>query len=209
MRQFELKLHNILQTLIKTNYVLSIIQFGSSIRRKTDNDIDLAIILKGETYNKLFKKLGKFNIEGFDISVIKEEELKNLKQFKFGSHGLHFAKSLKNGKILYGPNPFLKINLNRFEIKKSIINRLYDYIYNVRKEFFSKNINISIKQRWPKFLRLCLYLINDNLIYPDVLDLNTKQVNKFLKQNGIRLPKNLLLAYETIWEKVLKKEQII
>ena len=209
MKNNQKELSILLKEIIATNCVLSIIQFGSSIRHKTDSDIDLAIILKKGVFNNFFGKFSNRSLKEFDISAIKAEEIENLKKFKFGNHGLHFAESLRIGKVLYGTNPFLKIRPNRTEIEQSITNRLYDYIYDVRKAIFSKRINSNISKRWPKFLRLCLYLLNSNLKYPDVLDLNTKKINKILKQNKISLPKNLLLAHEVLWEKVLKKEKII
>lgn len=153
-----LKISKILNNLIETGCVISIIQFGSSIRKNKYKDIDLAVIVKQNYYSEFIKKIYGKSFTGFDISAIKEEEIKKPNKFKFGNHGAHFAYSLKNGKVLYGENFFSKFLINEKQIKNSILTRLYDYMYDVRKSVFKNKTQKSIKERWPKFLRLSLYL---------------------------------------------------
>ena len=117
-----------LKKLIKEGAILSIIQFGSSTRKKKFNDIDLGIIIKKGYYEHLLNSVFDKSFPKYDISFIKEEEIKNLRKFKFGNQGMHFAQSLKNGNVLYGKNPFENINISKAEIDNSIITRLYDYI---------------------------------------------------------------------------------
>ena len=202
---------------VKKGVVLSVIHFGSSLRKSQFQDIDLAVIIKRDSYEKFLETIYEEKFNGFDISLIKEEEIQGPEKFRFGGHGAHFLYSLIQGKTLYGKNPFLKFRNLKFEnqIKKSIISRLYDYIEDVRRAVFRGKINKNIRRRWPKFLRLSLYLLDNNLRYPEVLSLDKNEVKKYLRKHNIGIdmvsknlknPKNLLISYETVWERVLKKE---
>lgn len=83
-------------------------------------------------------------------------------------------------------------------------------MYDVRKTIFKGEIQKSIKERWSKFLRLSLYLLDSNLKYPQVLDMTKNDLIPYLKKHKLVLPKNnLILAHEIIWEKVLIKNKII
>lgn len=120
-----LKISKIINNLIETGCVISIIQFGSSIRKNKYKDIDLAVIVKQNYYSEFIKKIYGKSFTGFDISAIKEEEIKKPNKFKFGNHGARFAYSLKNGKVLYGENFFSKFLINEKQIKNSVFTRLY------------------------------------------------------------------------------------
>ncbi len=191
-------------------YIISVIQFGSSIRRNNCHDIDLAVVVKRGNYKKFLDKMYGRNFHDFDISLIKEEEIQGPGKFKFGGHGCHFLYSLIKGKTLYGANPFDKFKVNNSQIKKSALDRMYDYIEDVRRAVFVGKVKKSIKKRWPKFIRLSLYLLDSSLKYPDVLDLNNKEVKYYLEKNKINcMPDNLLNAYEDIWDRVLRKYKLI
>lgn len=120
-----LRIPKILNDLISSDYIISVIQFGSSIRKNNYKDIDIAVIVKQNCYKKFIKQIYGKKFIGLDISVIKEEEIKKPNKFKFGNHGAHFSYSLKNGKVLYGDNLFIKFLINEKQIKNSIITRLY------------------------------------------------------------------------------------
>ncbi|MCD6500725.1 hypothetical protein J7K42_01760 [bacterium] len=214
-KRLEIKLPKSLQTSIRDGYIISIIQFGSSLRRVNYHDIDLAIVVKSGCYEKFVRKIYGKNFNGFDISLIKEEEVQGAKKFRFGSHGAHFLYSLINGKVLYGINPFRKYRVTKRQIKDSIIPPLYNYIEDVRRAIFEGKIKKSIKQRWPKFLRLSLYLIDPDLKYFEALNLREHKLKIYLNKYQIKVniqpkrPENLLIAYETIWEEVLKKYKLL
>jgi len=210
MKQPLLRLPACLQDAIDLGYVVGVIQFGSSLRKEAFRDIDLAVILRRNSYARFLRKVYGKKFLGLDISLIREEELRRPKQFRFGSHGLHFAKALQQGKLLYGTNPFSELRISEKEIKRSIILRLYDYMYDVRRAVFAGRIQASIIKRWPKFVRLALYLLNPSLEYPAVLHLKDDTVVRLLMREELRLPaRNLLLAHEMLWEKVLQKYDLI
>ncbi len=216
----KVKIPKPLRRAIRSGLVLSIIQFGSSLRRSKYQDIDLAVIIKREAYKEFLNIVYGENFQEFDISLIKEEEIENPDKFRFGGHGAHFLFSLTRGKILYGEKNFLeKFKVNNFDkkIKHSIFLRLFDYVEDVRRAVFLNISNDNIKRRWPKFLRLSLYLLekNNNLKYPDLLDIKEEEIKKHLKRHNINIyhknlqdHKNLLISYEEIWEKVLKKQNL-
>lgn len=206
-----------LKNSIKKGLVSSVIQFGSSLRGPNYKDIDLGIILKKGCYEEFSDTVYRTNFQNFDISLIEEEEIQNTKKFRFGKHGLHFLFSLINGKTLFGKNPFKKLKVSESEIKKSIFLSLFIYIEDTRRAIFLNVIDIKIKKRWPKFLRLCLYLLNDELKYPNVLRMTDNRVKSYLKQynfnidlasKNFKTSKNWLIAYDTIWNEVLKQVKI-
>lgn len=204
-----MRVPRVIENCVKNGYIIGIIQFGSSTRRTSYKDIDLAIIVRKGHYFQLFHEIAGKKIKGFDISLIKEEEIRSPQTFRFGGHGLHFAESMKQGIVLFGINPFIRVKIKESLIQKSVIERLYDYIYDVRKAVFKAQISKDILRRWPKFLRLSLYLLSGKLRYPEVVDINQKKINYYLKQLKITLPKNILLAYEVLWEKILNKYKLL
>jgi len=215
-----IKLPRTLKKAIKKGLILSIIQFGSSLRTSKYQDVDLAVVVKKGFLENFLEIVYGEKFQGFDISLIKEEEIQGPEKFRFGGHGAHFLLSLIQGKTLYGKNPFLKFKNLKFQkqIRKSILSRLFDYIEDIRRAVFLGKINRNIRRRWPKFLRLSLYLLENNLKYPEVLSLNKNEVKKYLQKYNIDInitskslknPKKLLISYETIWEKVLKREKLI
>jgi len=202
-----------LKKAIEKGYVLSVIQFGSSLKGSEYQDIDLAIVVKKGCYKDFLNSVYGKNFKGFDISLIKEEEVQGPGKFRFGKHGEHFLFSLINGKTIYGKNPFKKFKVSISHIKKSVFLSLCVYLEDTRRAVFLGKINKSIKRRWPKFLKLSLYLLNDELKYPDVLRLDNSKIKEKLKKYQLPLSlssknfkrqKDWIIAYETIWEKVLK-----
>jgi hypothetical protein len=156
------------------------------------------------------------DFRGFDISFIKEEEIQGPERFRFGKHGAHFLFSLINGKTVYGKNPFKRFKVSISQIKDSIFLSLFIYIEDIRKAVSLGKINKNIRRRWPKFLRLCLYLLDNKLKYPDVLRINRNEIKQQLKRQKLPLilisrncknPKNLIIVYETIWERILKSKK--
>lgn len=165
----KIKLPPALNVAIKKGYVLSIIQFGSSLRNPEYQDIDLGVVIKKACYRNFLDTIYGEDFQSFDISLIKEGEIQGPKKFRFGKHGAHFLFSLISGKILYGKNIFKKFKVSTVQIKKSVFLSLFIYMEDIRRAIFSGRINKNIKRRWPKFLRLCLYLLNSKLKYPNVL----------------------------------------
>src|SRR3989344_3289775 len=78
--------------------ILSIVKFGSSIHISNPGDIDLCIVTKnGVFFEFLAEKPFTLVPENVDISLMREEEIKNTSSFRFGSHGVHLLCSLQDG----------------------------------------------------------------------------------------------------------------
>lgn len=189
-------------------WILGVVQFGSSLYLKESQDIDIAIIIRVGCYEKLVKRINNNEFKGFDVSLIKEEELADWKKFRFGSHGIHLIPPLKSGLTLLGANPFLKApNFKKSLIKKSIIIRLADYIYIVRKSVFNSKLKNQVKSRWDKFARLAIFLLDDEIKFPDVLKLRNNEIAFLLRKNKLNSDidsKNLVVSYEKLWQKIIK-----
>lgn len=198
---------HLLKSPIENNFVLSIIQFGSSLYKRSYNDIDLAVIIKNNTYEDFRKSIVPQKGSIFDIALIKEKEAILTNEFRWGSHGVHMLKSMSLGKAIFGDNIFRNINISELQIKRSIKSRLYDYMEDVRRSVFKKNIDRNIIRRWKKFLRLSLYLLDTKLVYPNILYVDHKMLNPYINRYKINIRNdNLLCSYESLWEIVLDKE---
>lgn len=191
---------------IQKGLISSIIQFGSSLRTETYDDIDLAVVVRRGRYANFLRETYGKTFPGLDISIIREEEVVGPRKFRFGGHGAHFLYSLIHGKILYGENPFRQFRVNKSQIESSILLRLYNYMEDVRRSVVRRKIKSSIKKRWPKFIRLTLYLLDSNLKYPEVLELPDSKIPPLLRKHKIILnKKGILLNYELLWQRVLNK----
>jgi hypothetical protein len=192
---------------LKRGYILSIVQFGSSLRSSRPRDIDLAVVVKKGCYGAFLKSVGRTE-KNLDIALIKEEETNDLQNFRWGNHGAHMVRSMGLGKALYGKNIFQHVPVSRRQLVDSIRSRLYGYIEEVRRAAFTTRVDPEIRRRWPKFLRLALFLIDADLSYPAVLGLTDAEVRTILKKHRIPLnTRDIRIGHETLWEQVLKKNE--
>ena len=198
------------ETSIHKNHIAAIIQFGSSLRRESHRDLDVAVVVRRGLYEKFLQEPRRRRLGQLDISVIREEEVLSSRKFRFGGHGAHFLYSLIHGRTLYGTNPFKRFKVIESQIRRSVLLRLYDYIEDVRRAVVQGNIRRSIRKRWQKFLRLSLFLLDSKLHYFEALDLSDNAVYVLLKRKKIILnEKNLLLDYEILWQRVLRRYKFI
>lgn len=189
------------------SHVLSIVRFGSSIYSEHYGDLDLCVVVKQNEFYQFLSEIRKLKLPTlFDISLIREEELATT-PFRFGSHGPHLLLSLKAGRACYGENLFLSLpDPDELLVRESILDRLYDYVYEVRKlEVTGQNSSLSLEKRWGKFKRLALYLLTSNYTFPEVLSLPENEVIQSMKVAGIDYEKDFSPSnFEHIWEKILK-----
>lgn len=189
--------------------ILSIVQFGSSIHASNPGDIDLCIVIKkGAFFEFLAGEPFALVPKNIDISLIREEEIKDTSSFRFGSHGVHLLRSLQDGVAVYGENIFLKMPVPTTAlVKASILDRLHDYLYEVRKlETSRKKVKYDLKKRWPKFQRLALFLLDtrDEITFPGVLRVKDSVVEEQFKKYGLRYQHEFTtIGFEHIWETIL------
>lgn len=189
--------------------ILSIVQFGSSIHTPNPGDIDLCIVTKsGAFFEFLAGKPFALVPENIDISLVREEEVGSTSSFRFGSHGIHLLRPLQDGVVLYGENFFLKMPIpTTAQVKASILDRLYDYLYEVRKlETSRKEVEYGLKKRWPKFQRLALFLLDTRgeITFPEVLIIQDSVVEERFKKYGLQYQREFTtIGFEHIWETIL------
>lgn len=191
--------------------VLSIVQFGSSLYSENPGDIDLCVVTKKGCFFDLLAEKSFTQIPpNIDISLLKEEELKGTDFFRFGSHGVHLLVSLREGKAICGENIFLELSPpSEKAVKESILDRLYDYLYEVRKLETLKDMdNSTVLKRWPKFNRLALFLLDTTgeLTFPAVLSISKSELEKRLSEYGLQYQDEFTaVGFEHIWETILAK----
>lgn len=189
--------------------ILSIVQFGSSIYTSNPGDIDLCIVTKnGDFFEFLAGEPFALVPKNIDISLVREEEIEDASSFRFGSHGVHLLCSLQDGVALYGENVFLKMPAPTTTlVKTSILDRLYDYLYEVRKlETSRKEVEYNLKKRWPKFQRLTLFLLDTRgeITFPAVLITKDSVVEEQFKKYGLQYQREFTtVGFENIWETIL------
>lgn len=191
--------------------ILSIVQFGSSLYSEEPGDIDLCVVTKkGYFFDLLAEKSFTLISPNIDISLLREEELRESDFFRFGSHGIHLLVSLREGKAIHGENIFLELHApSEKAVKESILDRLYDYLYEVRKlETLNDMDNLTILKRWPKFNRLALFLLDTTgeLTFPAVLSISKSELEKRLSEYGLQYRDEFTaVGFEHIWETILAK----
>jgi hypothetical protein len=191
--------------------ILSIVQFGSSVHISNPKDIDLCIVTKKDAFfdflaDEPFSAIPK----NIDVSLVREEEINDLNSFRFGSHGVHLLCSLQDGVALCGENIFLKMPTPPVPlVKLSILDRLYDYHYEVRKlETSRKDVEYGLKKRWAKFQRLSLFLLDTTgeITFPAVLMIPDLVVKEQFAKYALEYQYEFTtVGFEHIWEKILVK----
>ena len=185
-------------------------QFGSSLHTDNPGDIDLCVITKkGTFFDFLAGKPFMLIPKNIDISLVREEEIGDSNQFRFGSHGIHLLCSLQDGTALYGENVFLKMPIPPVKlVRASIFDRLYDYLYEVRKLEISrkKEVEHSLKKRWSKFQRLALFLLDTKgeITFPSVLTVSDSTVKEQFERYGLQYQREFtIIGFEHVWETIL------
>lgn len=186
-----------------------IVQFGSTLYDQDPADIDLCVVTRpGMFYEFVDSDVNKRIPACVDISLLRCEEVSPKQHFRFGSHGVHLLVPLKSGRCLYGKNPFVEYPMpSAGEVRRSILDRLYDYQYEVRKlETSAMNHSAAMGKRWQKFLRLALYLLGNELDpnYTKALELSDDEVHHQFLERDLEVSAAFnILSFEQVWERVI------
>lgn len=207
MKKISINLPTVLKQAYDANFLYGVILFGSSIYKSNPKDIDLAIITKTGNFEKFLKLISTDNsLSDYDISLIKQEEIGLNKKFYFGGHGQYLVESFKHGITLLGKNPFFDFPKNEVtEIKKSIFNRMREYIYVLRKSYFDKQAEKKFISRYDKMLSLSAYLLLKGFSYPKVLTFNQDLIKTKLKKRGYLMFADKKRNIEKIWIDINKQ----
>ncbi|HRH55612.1 MAG TPA: hypothetical protein PK609_01980 [Candidatus Paceibacterota bacterium] len=189
--------------------IASVVQFGSSLHSEAHGDIDLCVVIRSGEFYEFVNAIQSISLpEQWDISLLRNEEL-GVAPFRYGSHGQHLLLSIKQGRLVYGEDLFSRLpDPDEESVRFSILERLYDYLYEVRKLAVSGDnmVPASLKKRWGKFQRLALYLLTDNHSFPGVLSLAETEMISALAKIGIDYRSSFSIeGFELIWEKIQKR----
>jgi hypothetical protein len=202
------KLPRILAKAYDVKIILSVILFGSSLHNSsTSNDVDIAVITRRGRFDDFVKLLSKDDsLKNYDVSLIKREEIDYTKKFKFGGHGEYLVESLRDGEILIGKNFFTKFPPTKIKnIKTSIVDRMREYIYVLRKSYFDKNAENKFFLRYNKMMKLSAFLLIDNYIYPQILNKDIIDIEKDLIKHGFIITENKKKNIEDLWTKIIEQ----
>ncbi len=207
MTKFFVNIPPILKQAYNDELLHGVILFGSSTYKSKPNDIDLAIITSTGSFENFISLLSTNNsLSTYDISLIKQEEINPNKEFFFGGHGQYLVESLRQGIVLFGKNPFKDFAKNKvFDIKKSIINRMREYIYILRKSYFDKQAEKKFISRYDKMVLLSAFLLLKGFSYPKVLTLNQDYIETKLKKKGYLMFDDKKKNIEKIWADINKQ----
>lgn len=182
--------------------LVGVVQFGSSLYAAEPNDIDLAVVTRAGAFDEALAALRSERLSPrFDISLIQEEEVA-AEPFRFGSHGPHLVLSLKEGRALLGTNPFAALrDPSPDEVLASVRDRLGDYIYAVRKSYFSPNASDTegIRRRYGKIIRLATLFLCRGRSFPAVLRQSAAEAEAALAAVGIPFVGDQRATIETLW----------
>ena len=164
------------------NNLNCIIIFGSLINIPSltlNKDIDLCIVLNNRDENSILK-LRTFINEHFiqpDITVYFLDELNGKLPFRDIGNGIFALEYFATGKTIFGTNIFIELltKASKEEFKKSLLDKIFDYILRIRKKHILENTTEERTRHINKYL---VRLIVDILVYFDYETLTNLQYSK-------------------------------
>lgn len=171
--------------------LICILLIGSVQRNDINpfSDVDLIIVIN----QLLIKKMAKLRmmIRNKNILldmpfVVLEEIPRDPNKFRIGAHGCYYLELvLKNAKPIFGKNVFLNWDRPSLDnLHNSILEKIVQYIFEIRRIFLESNRPISIEQNHKINVRL-LKVIKDILLIIGAVDINTSNgiiVRQFFKE---------------------------
>lgn len=210
--------------------LVSILLYGSSVNKVGFFDIDILIILN-EKNNVLLdtakiRTICASHLVSLDLQLIYSEELTAPNYFSLGASGPFFIFILKDARILYGENPFLRLSPNDETVIFSLIHRIQGYVFKARQESmgmerFEKDQNPNYHQKHVQRTILDIALLFEEV---DLLSEACEVFNKYLpdslsKQQQKQLVTheatgkdhiaNYLALYETLYQAALKAKRLL
>lgn len=208
---FKKPLPDKINILYSEGFLVGVIQFGSSVFKEHPGDIDLALVLKPEKLNEFITRVNQLGHldDVYDISLILSEETSNKNNFNFGGHGSYLIESFRKGKTLIGKNPFLGFPLVPIEkIKNDIVERMREYMYIVRKSYFTDKVAQKLESRYEKSLKLFYYLLVGKDNFPEVLMLPLDECLQVLKEKSFlsdNRSQDKREIMESLWKETMKQ----
>lgn len=156
-----------------------VIVFGSLINIPSltrNKDIDICIVIKDRNKDILLN-IREYLSEYFDkpdITVYYLDELNGRLPFRDIGNGIFALEYLATGRTIYGENIFIQLltKASKEEFKKSILDKIFDYILRIRKAHILIN---SPGERIQYINKYVIRLLIDILVYFDYETLTNLQ----------------------------------
>ena len=182
---------------------MGVVLFGSSVYEVNPHDIDIAIITMPGRFDDFTDfVLGNTSLSKYDISLIAAEELRYPK-FYFGGHGQHLVESLRGGIALIGKNPFGTFPpVSIQDVRLSVFDRMKEYVYILRKGYFDTAALSKFFSRYEKMLKLAVFLIVRDSVFPDVLRMTVEEAQACLIEHGCVVTEQKQRTIEHLWIRI-------
>ncbi|WP_194525034.1 hypothetical protein [Zobellia roscoffensis] len=166
-----------------------IIVFGSLINIPSltkNKDIDLCFVLKNRD-ELVLNNLRGYVKERFitpDLTIYYKDELLGNMPFRDIGNGIFALEYFALGKTIFGSNIFIDLftNASKEEYKKSLVDKIFDYILRIRREHIILEEKLARREYLNKYL---IRLVIDILIFLEIETLENLSKLNFKKDNEI------------------------
>lgn len=118
----------------------------------------------------------------------------------------NLVESLRRGITLLGKNPFIDFPKTKvFDVKKSIVDRMREYIYVLRKSYFDRQAERKFISRYDKIVLLSVFLLLDGFSYPEIFAVSKNDAEMKLKKKGYLMFADKKRNIEQIWIDIKKQ----
>lgn len=129
--------------LIFGDNLVGVLLYGSTLTSTHPADVDMLILLRVKAdvcADLLAMKTFKSNFPTvyFDLQVIYADEYRDADNYSLDSHGCFFQAILSRAQVLWGENPFLKLQPSQEEVRKSVVRKLQYYCFRARQMYLGE-----------------------------------------------------------------------
>ena len=112
---------------------------------KVSDDVDICIVVNNRKAD--LHQISEFIFTNFkkpDFRIYFQDEIDSNLQFMDIGVGVFAMEYFANGVALFGENIFIKklSKINKFKLKESYLNKIFEYVIRIRVAYISKKFNI-------------------------------------------------------------------
>lgn len=196
--------------------IINLVLFGSSLREKDYEDLDLHLLLDKQKQTDLLminKAIPESSLK-IDILISYVDELSGYDVFRIRNQGKYLLYSLAKGKILLGKSNFysnLLLNINVNSIRGDLYIKNKEYQNSLRDFLLEKNIldkQKNLAKYFLRYLNQILVLLN-KLTYDEILEFNKNQLIQRVKQCGVLSEQEYVILIKMMVSRETNQEEMI
>lgn len=196
--------------------IISLVLFGSSLREKNYEDLDLHLLLDEQKHTDLLminKSIPESSLK-IDLLISYVDELSGYDIFRIRNQGKYLLYSLAKGKIILGKNNFyrnLLLNINDNSIREDLYIKNKEYQNSLRDFLLERNILDKQKilaKYFIRYLTQILVLVN-KLTYDEILKLNKNQLMLRIRKCGVLSEQEYLILTKMVVNGENNQEEMI